>query len=177
MAESVMPIPAAADAQDATSIVLTLFRQLHEQLREEVSGLDDDALNWVPTAGANSIATIITHLIGSEAETLRSIADLPCERDREAEFRVGECTLDQIRTLLDEADVLIAVVKPQIGVERLKWRFTLPTLPPGDPRSGLAWLVGNYGHAREHLGHVQLTRQLYESRTRQDAGHTSASSE
>jgi DinB superfamily len=175
MAKSVMPIPAAADAQDATSTVLTLFRQLHEQLREDVSGLDADALNWVPTAGANSIATIITHIIGSEAETLRSLADLPCERDREAEFRCGECSLDQIRPLLDEADVLLAVVKPQIGVERLESRISLPTRPPEEARSGLAWLVGNYGHAREHLGHVQLTRQLYESRTMPGPGHSSAS--
>src|SRR3974390_1926181 len=120
MAKSVMPIPAAAEGPGATSAVLILFRQLHEQLREEVSELDADALNWVPTAGANSIAAIITHLVGSEAETLRSLADLPCERDREAEFRVGECTLGQIRDLLDEADDVISVVKPRIGAGRLE---------------------------------------------------------
>jgi hypothetical protein len=161
MAKSVMPIPAAADAQGITSAVLALFRQVHEQLRDEVSGLDADAINWVPTAGSNSIATIITHLVGSEAETLRSLAGLPCERDRDAEFRVGESTLDQILELLEEADLLITVVKPQIGVERLELSFSLPTLPTEEARSGLTWLVGNYGHAREHLGHVQLTRQLY----------------
>ena len=29
------------------------------------------------------------------------------------------------------------------------------------PETGLHWLLTNYGHAREHLGHIQLTKQLY----------------
>ena len=66
--------------------VLVLFRQVHQQLRDELDGLDDDALNWIPAPGANSIATIITHLVGSEAETLRCVAGMTCERDRDAEF-------------------------------------------------------------------------------------------
>jgi hypothetical protein len=49
-----MPIPAAADGEGATNTVLTLFRQLHNELRNEVNKLDASALNWVPTSGANS---------------------------------------------------------------------------------------------------------------------------
>jgi hypothetical protein len=39
--------------------------------------------------------------------------------------------------------------------------------PRGDrpPRPGLDWLVSNYGHAREHLAQIELTKQLYDSRT------------
>ena len=29
------------------------------------------------------------------------------------------------------------------------------------PQTGLHWLLTNYGHAREHLAHIQLTKQLY----------------
>ena len=29
----------------------------------------------------------------------------------------------------------------------------------------LDWLVSNYGHAREHLAQIELTKQLYDSRT------------
>ena len=38
--------------------------------------------------------------------------------------------------------------------------------PRGDrpPRPGLEWLVTNYGHAREHLAQIELTRQLYEAK-------------
>jgi hypothetical protein len=157
-----MPIPASPDGEGVASTVLALFRQVHEELRHEINGLGTDALNWVPAPGANAIATIIVHLVGSEAETLRAVAALPCTRDRDAEFREVEATLSQILDLLDEADDLIFIVSPRIGVERLDSTLALPTVPAEEERSGLTWLIGNYGHAREHLGHVQLTRQLYE---------------
>jgi Protein of unknown function (DUF1572) len=158
-----MPIPAKPDGRDATSALLALFRQLHDQLRDELSGLDLDALNWVPTVGANSISTIVTHLAGSEMETLRSVAGLPSERDRDAEYSGGARTLSEVLGQLDEADVVIATALNHIDEERLESTCALPTLPAAEVRSGLTWLVGNYGHAREHLGHVQLTKQLYQA--------------
>ncbi len=47
------------------------------------------------------------------------------------------------------------------GAARLQRLLSLPTLPAEERRSGLTWLAGNYGHAREHVGHIQLTAQLY----------------
>ena len=65
-----MPIPASpAGRSDVTSTVLRLFGQLHDQIREELTGLDDGGLNWSPGEGANTIATIVTHVLGSEAES------------------------------------------------------------------------------------------------------------
>jgi hypothetical protein len=157
-----MPIPAASDDGSLTSAVIALLHQVHDQLRDEISGLDENALNWVPTAGANSISTIIAHLVGSEAETLRCVAGLPCERDRGAEFAGKERTMGEVLELLDEADDLITTLKPRLEPDRLKSVFALPTLPAEEVRSGLTWLVGNYGHAREHVGHIQLTKQLYQ---------------
>ena len=46
----------------------------------KITGLDPEGLNWVPTEGANSISTIVTHLVGSEAETIRTVAGLPSGR-------------------------------------------------------------------------------------------------
>ena len=162
MAELVMPIPAVSDGGSVTSAVITLFHQVHDQLRDEINGLDDSVLNWVPTVGANSISTIITHLVGSEAETLRCVAGLTCERDRGEEFAGKELTMGEVVELLDGADDLIASVKPHLEPNRLKAVLAMPTLPAEEVRSGLTWLVGNYGHAREHVGHIQLTKQLYQ---------------
>jgi DinB superfamily len=164
MAQLAMPIPAATEGDGLTSVVLALFCQLHEQVREEVSGLDTNALNWVPVSGANSIATIVVHLLGSEEETLRTVAGLSSERDRDAEFAGEGSTIEEVLGLLEEADQFVRAVMPRIDVERLESPIALPTLPPGETRSGMTWLVGNYGHAREHLGHIQLTKQLFEGR-------------
>src|SRR5579884_74956 len=70
-----MPIPAGpAGALNPASAVLALFRQLHQQTRGELAGLDDDGVSWVPVPGANPISVIVTHLVGSEAESLRAVA-------------------------------------------------------------------------------------------------------
>jgi hypothetical protein len=130
-----------------------------------MEGMDLDTLNWVPVEGANSIATIITHLVGSESETLRCMAGLPSERFRELEFDRKRVTRVEVLALLDAADDLIAETKPHIDADRLEAVFALPTLPADEVRSGLTWLVGNYGHAQEHLGHIQLTKQLYQGVT------------
>jgi hypothetical protein len=140
---------------------MTLFRQVHQQLRDELDGLDDDALNWIPVPAANSIATIVTHLVGSEAETLRCVAGVSCERDRDAEFAGPTLTTREVLQLLDEADDLTAELEPSLDDARLTAMVSLPTLPAEEVRPGLTWLVGNYGHAREHVGQVQLTVQLY----------------
>jgi SAM-dependent methyltransferase len=66
--------------------------------------------------------------------------------------------------LLQGADDLVGELEPRITDARLLDSLPLPTLPPGEVRPGMTWLVGNYGHAREHVGHVQLTKQLYTAR-------------
>jgi hypothetical protein len=156
-----MPIPAApAGNGDGASTVLDRFGQLHAQIRSEIAGLDDEGLNWLPGTDTNTIATIVTHLLGSEAETLRCVAGMTCDRDRGAEFsRPGQSVAD-IATMLDDADRLLAEVRPRIDGDRLAAVVALPTLPPEERRSGLTWLVGNYGHAKEHVGQIQLTKQL-----------------
>jgi hypothetical protein len=38
--------------------------------------------------------------------------------------------------------------------------YALPTLPADEKRPAMTWLIANYGHAREHLGQLLLTKQL-----------------
>jgi hypothetical protein len=155
-----MPIPAAPDGDRAHPLAAAtaLFRQLHDQLRDEIQGVDPAVLRWVPCEGANSIATLVVHILGSEAETLRSIAGAAVERDRDAEFVPTSLDGKDLLERLDEADAVLARVTataPDLGR-----RLALPTLPTDETRPAMTWLVANYGHAREHLGQVLLTKQL-----------------
>ena len=142
-----MPIPAAPDRPDVASTVLQLFRQMHDQVRHEIENLDEAGLNWVPTPGANSIATIVRHLVGSEAETIQCVAGVRCDRDRDAEFTRAPQGLAGVLAELETADGLIAELAPGIDEQRLQAVLPLPTLPADERRSGLTWLVGNYGQA------------------------------
>jgi hypothetical protein len=159
-----MPIPPAGHADlTASAVVMELFRQLHNELRDLIEQCGQEALNFVPCAGANSIATIVTHLTGSEAETMRCVAGVECVRDRDAEFRRGEQTASSLLAQVDAADVLLDELAPEITAERLACQFPLPTRPRSEARSGIAWIIGNLGHAREHIGHAWLTKQLYDA--------------
>ncbi len=137
-----------------------LYRDVHEKFREQVRGLDHGTLNWSPLPKANSIAVLVTHSIGSEVEMLRSLRMIATERDRESEFKVESESADLL-VLIDQADReldehLGALTAADLTEER----------PRGDrpPRPGIQWLISNYGHAREHLAQIELTKQLYDSR-------------
>jgi len=59
-------------------------------------------------------------------------------------------------SLLDE-------LAPTLTDDRALTSTALPTLSRDDRRPGMTWLIGNLGHAREHMGHLRLTVQLYDA--------------
>jgi hypothetical protein len=144
-------------------VVIALFHQLHDELREEIESRSDDALNWVPCTGANSVATIITHMLGSEVETLRAVAGDDTSRDREAEFHMGLQSSASLSAQIDRVQDLLHALAPRLNEERAASLMALPTLPSDELRFGTTWLIGNLAHAREHMGHLRLTAQLYGS--------------
>jgi hypothetical protein len=135
-----------------------LYRQTHDEIRAALDGLSDEAVAWRPCDGANSIAVLVVHLVASEAETLHAIAAKPGERDRPSEFQAAGLGVEDLLKLLDEADALLDQTThwaPDLGRT-----FPLPTLPPDERRPAMTWLIANYGHAREHVGQLLLTKQL-----------------
>ncbi|MFT4040727.1 MAG: DinB family protein [Thermomicrobiales bacterium] len=132
------------------------FKVVHESLRDEVRGMDEASLNWKPAPDTNSIAVLVTHTLGSEAEVYRIAANVPSDRDRESEFHVARDAASLLAAL-DSADALIDDLSAQITAADLE--ASRPRRNNA-PETGLHWLVTNYGHAREHLAHIQLTKQL-----------------
>lgn len=141
--------------------LVNAFKDVHAKLRNEVSGMDREELNWKPAPETNSAAVLVVHTLGSEMETVRIAANAPHQRDRDAEFRTDAATADDLLALLGEADALLDELAPGITAEDLADRRPRREYAP---EPCLHWLVTNYGHAREHLAHIQLTRQLYAGR-------------
>ena len=137
------------------------FKVVHQNLRDEVTGASTEELNWKPAPDTNSIAALIVHTLGSEAEVYRSAANVSGSRDRPAEFLATANTPEELVAQLDAADTYIDDLAAQITAADLmgdKLRGDRP------PETGFHWLLTNYGHAREHLAHIQLTKQLYAMR-------------
>jgi hypothetical protein len=142
--------------------IIDLHRMVHDRLREEIADLDGPALNWTPGPDTSAIGTIIVHALGAEAEMLRNLLDIPTSRDRDSEFTIPTHTQAALETRLAAADADWADLAPRLDATALRTVRPRPNKP--DPQSGLFWLMRNYGHMREHLAQIGLTKQLYQAR-------------
>lgn len=141
--------------------IVDLFRSVHQQLRDIVRDRDDETLNWSPGPDLNSIAVIVIHTLGSELDTLLLVRDIQSDRDRDAEFRVHANDAETLLDAIDRADAALEEHAAAITAGDLE---AIRTRPDRDPQSGLHWLINNYGHAREHRGHLDVTMQLLQRR-------------
>ena len=140
------------------STTLDLFRDVYRNLDDEVQGLSNDELTWTPAPETNSIAVLVIHTIGSAEEVIRIVRGMTSDRDREAEFIPNDLSELALRDRLAAAirfidDTATGITEDDLAAIRAR--------PNRDPQTGMFWLLNNYGHAREHLAHIQLTKQLY----------------
>lgn len=143
------------------STVGELFGSVHQNLRELVESVDEEGLNWSPGPEMNSIAVLVVHTVGSELDTFHLVGGTTGDRDRDAEFALSGATKADLLAALDRADAQVAQYTGTISDDDLE---ATRERPGRDPQTGLHWLLNNYGHAREHLGHASLTAQLWKAR-------------
>lgn len=129
----------------------------HQLIREEIAGLTPAQLAHVPWRDTSSIATLVIHTLGSEAEVWSIVAGRTTARDRPAEFTTTGNTVESLIARIDAADQLLDELARQIDRAALEKMWSRPNR---DPQQGIQWLIQNFGHAREHFGHLQLTKQL-----------------
>ena len=150
--------------QDSSQILIVTIpeglRRIHKKMRDAVSGLDRDALNWKPHPDASTIAVLVTHTLESEREMLGAVRGVKVPRNRPSEFLVDK-DRDELLEMLDRADAWL--------VEQFNGMSDADLVAPrprgeDPPQPGLNWLLTNYGHAREHLAQMELTRQLADAR-------------
>ncbi len=144
---------------------ISLLTRIQERVREAVQGLDAEALNWRPTPeGTNSIYALVFHMAGSITYwTLQVIGGQDVGRDREAEFRAEGADAAQVLELFDRS---FARAKDFIaGLTFQDMDRLVPTRTFGEQT--VRWVLGNIvSHQSEHLGHIELTRQIYEATKR-----------
>lgn len=132
------------------------FREVHANMRKVIDGMNREDLNSKPHPEANSIAVLVTHTLESEREMLAAVRGVKVPRDRPSEF-VADADSKSLADRLDQADAWLdeqtgGMTEADLDADR----------PRGDrpPQKGVVWLVTNYGHAREHLAQMELTKQL-----------------
>jgi uncharacterized damage-inducible protein DinB len=149
--------------------MLTFFSQYCQILEESynllaraIEGLPQEALDWVPGQDMNSLCVLIVHTAGAERFWVGDVAlGEPSGRDRAAEFTAKGWSEAALKKRLDDT---LAYTRQALS------RLTLADLekPCTHPRTGeqitAGWaLMYALEHTSLHLGHAQITRQLWDS--------------
>ncbi|MFN8458493.1 MAG: DinB family protein [Anaerolineae bacterium] len=142
---------------------LNLIDDLRSQVHALIADLPAEALNWRPVEGTddhatNSLAVLAAHVAGAEHYWLGEvIGGLPATRNRAAEFTLKTTTAAELIYRLDEVGgqsrQVLAVLSPTDldGVREAQGR-------PVSVRWAILHVID---HTALHLGHMQLTYQLW----------------
>ena len=141
---------------------LERLHDLHHEFIETFEGLPAEALDWIPGDEMNSLCVLVVHTTGSTQWWIGIALGDPPERNRDLEFQAKGLSAAELK------DRFAAVeANACSGLER----FALADLavvypvPNRDRRISAAWgLLHALEHIGIHLGHAQITRQLWERR-------------
>lgn len=139
-----------------------------DQLVDLAEGLDNEAVNQVPTTpGGNSVAQILTHCCGMMRRWSSTVAlgdEVP--RDRDAEFEVVATVAELREVAADTRSNFIADVAMLDPVK------APAALPDDEDRFWASTNVGILLHVFEelcqHLGHAEMVRDIVDNSTSEE---------
>jgi uncharacterized damage-inducible protein DinB len=138
-----------------------LLQMNHDEILKALEGLPPAALDWSPGPGMNSINVLVFHLTGSARYWIGDVAvGEPSNRDRDAEFSVRGVGVDILQKRLADS---LAYAQTALGKLTLQDLEKEVTAPSGGRKVTVAWAVLHaLEHVAVHVGHIELTRQLWE---------------
>ncbi len=139
------------------------LHEVHEQIQTDLNTLPAEALDWKPGFEMNSVSVIIVHLTGAVRYLVGDvIMQEPSNRDRDAEFRVKGMTKAELIHRLDDTEAYTQNAFEKLTLEDLNQERMHPRR--GEPVK-VSWaLMHALEHAANHLGHIQMTTQLWHQR-------------
>lgn len=141
--------------------VLERLEFLHAEIERAIGGLSVAALDWMPAPGANAIGALVVHLTGAERYWIGTvIGGAPSDRDRESEFFVSGVTAAELGQRLAATVPFEREALGGLGGADL----TRLCRVPRDGRTvTIGWALTHVvEHTAVHVGHIQLTRQLWD---------------
>lgn len=142
---------------------LERIEDLRGQIRALVEPLNDEALNWRPVEGeddhvTNSLAVMTLHTAGAEHFWIGEvIGRLPTTRDRDAEFVSQVSDATPLITRLDEISAESRTILERIGEKELTQVYQVRDFEC----TGRWTILHVIDHTALHLGHMQITYQLW----------------
>ena len=148
---------------------VNMIEDLRGQVGDVVAGLPAKALNWRPIAGqeshaTNSLAVLATHVAGAEHFWIAEvIAHQPPTRERETEFRVVSDEALALQERLVDVGRQTREILGALEAATLEEDRTVRAGTAQERIVPVRWAILHViDHTALHLGHMQLTRQLWE---------------
>ena len=157
-----MPDPFLASAR-------YILKDYLDEFRRAVQGLPDEAVNWVPGGeDTNSIAVLVTHSLHSTHSWVSIAVGAPLpDRDRDSEFLTRAAGAAELMSLIDDLGGQILALLD--NASEIDWSANRkahmrpdPDLPDYVPAA--FGLIHAVEHFSQHVGHVTLTRQIWDAR-------------
>ncbi len=144
--------------------LLDRFHQLHADIEQALQPLPLEALDWQPGPDMNSISVLIVHLTGAERFLVGDIImGDPSNRNREAEFLASGLIKNDLLNMLHEKEAYLKAAFEDLKLSDLE---TSRLHPRHGNQVSVAWaLTHALEHSAAHLGHIQLTVQLWQLRS------------
>jgi uncharacterized damage-inducible protein DinB len=147
---------------------IVCLRDLRDEMLKHIAALDPVALNWKPPAGdTNSIYVLATHVAGSERYWMQQVVGgTNIMRDRPSEFVASGADAAALVHEIEEVGRQTESLLRSLDVADLRGRRG--TQPH---EHSVQWCILHViEHLSRHVGHVELTRQLWEA-SRQPQPH------
>ncbi len=132
-----------------------------ERYGNVVDGLPEEALNWRPgNEETNSVAQLIRHVTSVQNVLLARALGESVTHNHEQSLRNDPATKEELRGLLADAKA-----RKDEQLTRLDGMDMSEMLPGRDrPVLRAHYIIHTADHGQEHLGHAELTKQLWEQR-------------
>ena len=135
------------------------FKFVADDLRRTLDGVEGEALNWRPVGDeSSSVYMLTTHMMGMAMGMCAIATGKTPQRDRAAEFAAVGTDAAPLLKLIDDAQQAVEQSLSELTEEMLG--ETRAFMGGENTAGGLLVLMAR--HLGEHLGHVTLTRQLWE---------------
>lgn len=147
------------------AVYATILGGTLEQIARAVESFPPDALDRHPHEGASSSAELAAHVVGAVRAWAVGIGcGHDVSRDRVAEFATAEVSAAtlaaDLRTLATELTEALGEIDSAFLDERLVPEQSLAGAAPARETSRRESIVSSIRHAGEHLGHLELTRDM-----------------
>lgn len=133
---------------------------LHQDFAQAIGGLSVTALDWVAGAEMNSLCVLVVHTTGATRFWVGDVAmGEPSNRVRASEFQAKGYDETRLRQRLDETFGYVEGALARLSLDDLA---VVRLVPGRDQQYRVGWaLFHALEHVGLHLGHAQMTRQLW----------------